>query len=552
MQEATQRARRELIIVRTYKADTASLEAFDLYDSLEGFDTVFCVDERNAQADMGGRAKVVFDNVRLEAMGLYPHPDCGWQCGDYFYHVARSDLPDYDFYWLIEPDVRINTDDLAGFFAQFARSTADLLAPRLTFNDETWSWNKEIAATGLPPWRCFFPITRLSGRAIDHVYATRREQGLNPAIAGRKTWPNDEGITASALANGDFVCADLNHDGIICHNTNSLNGVALIDPGVLARKPPDGLVYHPVRDFAHWFAEACAQLKRIAQEESGPPKSPRSLIGQARALTRMAQTCLRHPDYADAALEPSVLGVHLWSTRPNMENLSTFIRAFDERSAHLCMQRLQGHFGVSHHRRLSGTVHMAVCRATEPDAAATDFELGPPFELGRFPRTAALPYAWDLETRELLATVHLSATAIMAEPRLVAAQRAGTRVVAKAPLARLRAIYGGRQDSAPLVLGVAADEAVAEGEAARLRAEGMPVAVLPGTLTQLAGALPLLGRGIEGHVFLDLIRYSILPLLQVTHPGAAGGRRVVIVPALPERMMAMLKRVFPDAEHLIF
>ena len=52
---------RNLIIVRTHRADAASLAAYDRYAALPGTDVVFCVDERAGEADMGGRAKIGFN-----------------------------------------------------------------------------------------------------------------------------------------------------------------------------------------------------------------------------------------------------------------------------------------------------------------------------------------------------------------------------------------------------------------------------------------------------------------------------------------------------------
>ncbi len=113
---------RNLIIVRTHRADAASLAAYDRYAALPGTDVVFCVDERAGEADMGGRAKIGFNQGTLDAMGLYAHPEYGWRCGDYCHYVVRAARPAYDAYWLIEPDVLIHEDDAGGFFASKLRT----------------------------------------------------------------------------------------------------------------------------------------------------------------------------------------------------------------------------------------------------------------------------------------------------------------------------------------------------------------------------------------------------------------------------------------------
>ncbi len=548
---------RDLIIVRTYKADAASLAAYDLYAGASGFDVVFCVDERAAVADMGARDKVVFDRARLQALGLYPHPDCGWQCGDYFYHVARTDRPGYRHYWLIEPDVKINVANLGDFFSLFADNNADLLAPRLTYNDHTWSWTRQIVATGLPPWRCFYPVTRLSGRAIDHVFETRRRHALDPAIANDKDWPNDEGITASALAEAGFVCRDLNGDGITCHTGESLNGVALIDPDVLAAQPPDGLIYHPVRSFSAWFAEARASVVEI-ERDPAPEILFGRIVGRALHLTRIAQTCLRHPDYVDASLMPLALAAHLWSIRPeappNSHNDSDFMRNFHERAARLNQARLKDHFGVGRHRRDSGTAQVVTIRPAAGDdtpASPDDFTLGAPITLGRFPHTAALPYAWDLATGDLLLTAHLSVEPVLAEPCLKQAQRSMARIIVRAPAAKLAKVYPPTPAVSGLRFYLAHETGHAAHTADALRQTGIAVVSQPGALAQLAEAQPLLGDTIRPAAYFDMIRHTVAAFLLVRCASFAADQRTIVLPPMPARFIVALARVFPAAQYVV-
>ena len=539
-----------LIIVRTYKADEASLQTYDLYARIPGQAVIFCVDERAAQADMGGRHKVAFDNARLEQLGLYPHPNAGWLCGDYFYHVTRAAHPGYDFYWLVEPDVRINVPDPAHFFALFNAKQADLLAPRLAFNDQTWPWTAIIAATGLPPWRCFYPITRLSGRAIDHVHAIRREQGGNPAIATEKAWPNDEAITASALQAAGFACADLDHGQGPCHTGASLNGVALIDPDILATLPPDGLIYHPVRSFAAWFTAAQAQIARI-EREFDEQKRPGRLIAQAVALTRIAQTCQRNPDYADASLILSLQAQALWARRPQPTGEPTFKQKFEAESARLCTARLNDHFGVNKHRPPTGTAHLArkSASASTQTASIADFDLGPAFILGRLPRRACLPYAWDIEAETLLLTVHLNAAEIFDATSPIQKQRDAAKVVAFATLAQLASAYR-PANASPLIVAFAGTAAEATRLTAHLHPETAAV-TNPAVLETLAQAVPAIGTTLPAALFEKLVRYTIEPFRHVTLSTGRIAPRCLVLHSIPNRLVATIGRQFPDARLLI-
>ena len=136
---------RELIVVRTHLADAPSLAAFDRYAAASGRDVTFCCDERKGPVETGSRRKVTLDAAAMEALGLLPHPNAGWRCGDYFYYATRAAMPDHDFYWLVEPDVLVNAPDLAAFLDGFADPATDFTAARLGPRDARWVWHRTVA-----------------------------------------------------------------------------------------------------------------------------------------------------------------------------------------------------------------------------------------------------------------------------------------------------------------------------------------------------------------------------------------------------------------------
>jgi len=84
------------------------------------------------------------------------------------FHLAR---PNYDYYWVIEYDVRF-TGNWRRFFDAFGSSRADLLATNVQrFRDNpSWAWWKSLRHENQPVpadylVRAFFPIYRLSGHA---------------------------------------------------------------------------------------------------------------------------------------------------------------------------------------------------------------------------------------------------------------------------------------------------------------------------------------------------------------------------------------------------
>jgi hypothetical protein len=544
---------RQIIIVRTHRADEPSLAAFDLFSKIPGVATVFCVDERDGPLNMGGRVKASFDEARLVAMGLYAHPKSGWRCGDYFYYLARKACPDHDFYWLVEPDVRINAHDLGRFLAQFARNDADLLAAQYGPRDGAWGWSRTILPLGVAPHGCLYPVTRLSGRAIDHLFDIRRALSADPRVAGRDTWPNDEAFTASFLSTGGFRCADLNHDGVTCYTERTLTVTAVVDYARVQNAPPDGLIYHPVRDFDTWLAQADKRMT----EKIGTVNLARSRAARADAsfLTGAARSCLRHAEQADAALAPLLVAQSLWAARPWSATSQPQQPEADAHQAVQCRRLLDRHFGASPARPALGTVHLAAClwkrRRADRLTTATvdDFEFGPGFELGRFPRRHALPFVFDADWDALLLTLHLRSHDLLQAPFLYAAQRERARVIARLPLASLPSIYGPMDGEANpvLIFSLGRTGSTLLGKLVSLvttRAISEP-----DTATQLSeqrgrlAALPAERRR-------ALVHYAIAPFFQLSIPGDAASRCVVKFRSQVNGIAADIAATFPKARYV--
>ncbi len=102
--------------------------------------------------------------------GLRVVPDWGWRCGDYFHYAHRLARPDGQFYWLFEPDVFFH-GDATDFFSLVS---AD-------FSDAIGAWygppqTKHMFLAGVtdkPQMHAVFPVTRLSGLALDWLFTER-------------------------------------------------------------------------------------------------------------------------------------------------------------------------------------------------------------------------------------------------------------------------------------------------------------------------------------------------------------------------------------------
>lgn len=135
----------------------------------------------------------------IEAQGLYNKGRIAWACGDYFYYVFYKAVA-ADFYWLIEPDVLLNLDSVVKFFEFFANQPDEALVTHFSPADAGWCWYESAKILLDPPYRCFFPLTRLSKRSIEILY-TKRQSLSADFFAGKYTgsFPNDEALLANAL-----------------------------------------------------------------------------------------------------------------------------------------------------------------------------------------------------------------------------------------------------------------------------------------------------------------------------------------------------------------
>jgi hypothetical protein len=174
---------------------------------------------------------------------------------------------------MVEPDVRFGGGNAAGFFDKFRdEATADFLAADLRPADRTYFWEFMITARDLNPWRCLFPVVRLSARALDYLLAKRRAFSRNTRRL--QDWPNDESFVATLLANHPaMVCRDLNDGGACLYNEHTLSFWQVFDGD---QPLPDAgrlTIYHPVL----FGAEYAAKRQRV-----NAPQPDRRLVRRIR------------------------------------------------------------------------------------------------------------------------------------------------------------------------------------------------------------------------------------------------------------------------------
>lgn len=140
----------------------------------------------------------------IARQGLVAVPDWGWRCGDYAYYALRAARPEYEHYWLIEPDVYFS-----GPANRFFRSFDDVRDDVLGYQLAPFTRDMRFAR-GLPNvthFRAIFALTRFSGAALDRLFALRKQSKLGQV--GARDYPNDELFCFSHSVAEGFVCGRL-------------------------------------------------------------------------------------------------------------------------------------------------------------------------------------------------------------------------------------------------------------------------------------------------------------------------------------------------------
>lgn len=124
--------------------------------------------------------------------------------------------PDYEYYWIVEYDVRYS-GSWRGFFSQFGTSHADLLATSLTRHEECPGWPRwksmNFRSTYIPEAdyiRGFFPIFRASSAAL-----RRLDQDYRTGASGHY-----ECLMPTLLFNAGFSLEDIGGDGHFVRREN--------------------------------------------------------------------------------------------------------------------------------------------------------------------------------------------------------------------------------------------------------------------------------------------------------------------------------------------
>lgn len=178
-----------------------------------------------------------------QEQGLRVTRDWGWRCGDYFLYALRAAKPEYDHYWLVEPDVFFSGDP-AAFFDGFEQVDADLLGLDPAPMDQGHVFTASL--DGMAHWRAIFALTRMSGRAIDRLLPLRVENGKVPV--GQMRYANDEAFVYShVMQDPDLTIGNLrDHAPVWFDGVQFDTAPDILMDAVVGRPEMQGKAMHPV------------------------------------------------------------------------------------------------------------------------------------------------------------------------------------------------------------------------------------------------------------------------------------------------------------------
>jgi hypothetical protein len=236
-----------------------STGAFDLYKNDNDY-YLFTVDDLTS-LDYPGRSAVVYKN---ESRKVNPyHKNFNFIPGstDLPVLLYYNNNPGYDYYWVVEYDVRYS-GSWRDFFSSFAKSEADLLGTTLTRYGDVPGWFHwpsldllDRPARQDTYLRGFFPIYRLSNRAL-----ARLDQDYSRGIKGHY-----EGLLPTVLLRAGMTIEDIGGDGEFVRPENrnrfyrNTPTAKTLSPGSFVFRPvmaragkEQNTLWHPVKHIPAW------------------------------------------------------------------------------------------------------------------------------------------------------------------------------------------------------------------------------------------------------------------------------------------------------------
>lgn len=273
-----------LIFLTTHIINKAVISEYKKLINTQGYDCVLAIDNSKLELPYKNRieqqtffnqkVKCFFFDENIHKELNLPNitftnlnskfEDIMWYNGDFRYYFIKKYFPDYDFYWQIEYDIFCNGTSYQHFLDKYINYTEDFLCVNYRQLSKTgkWYWLRDIDwiyQNKSTVYGSFFPITRLSTKAIDFLYRKRLEHEVIYKNLKDKTntrWLHCELFVPTELKYNNFSCANIIEPKIKFSPEIDINEDRIFEI-------PDNQLYHPVKgQFTNRLKSMQHKLKR--------------------------------------------------------------------------------------------------------------------------------------------------------------------------------------------------------------------------------------------------------------------------------------------------
>ena len=291
-------APRVAVLVRTHLANEKLRDLLAILSDSACFDLYVCADFTREDLQVDGVPVLPHRLQDVESFELPANKsNLLWYCGDYAVYFSYCQIPDYDYYVMLEYDVHLVDRTplvIEGLINRLGFGSAlpvDFVGCRCGKGSFETGWGVTVAGRYPEAHLCQFPFVVLSRRAVEYLLIERRAERTDPT---RLMFC--EAFVPSALKAGGFHCVDINSvlPGTVTESTFRIPDVR--GPMLLGQRldlAPSIKLLHPVYDepaFLKYHLDRAQQpsdsatLTALLAEGSGLPLSPESRESMQRRL----------------------------------------------------------------------------------------------------------------------------------------------------------------------------------------------------------------------------------------------------------------------------
>jgi hypothetical protein len=214
---------RVAVLLRTHVETENVRRSLRLLAEGQGYDAYLLAhEEPGRNLDAGPLPKLSHSLQSIRDLGFHVEsPYFLMHCADILFGWAAQQLPDYDFYVMLENDVFLRDGD-PPYLDRISEALGqvgamDLAIVKLGRSDPVWIWHGAVARSYPEVFTSFFPLVVVSKRGAEHLLQERlREQARTPPEHRTPQGTGEdhimfcEAFIASALWGGGYNILDLN------------------------------------------------------------------------------------------------------------------------------------------------------------------------------------------------------------------------------------------------------------------------------------------------------------------------------------------------------